>query len=30
VIVVCRDENEQERAYNDLTERGYECRVVTT
>jgi hypothetical protein len=30
VIVVCRDEGEQERVYNELQERGYECRVVTT
>jgi ParB-like chromosome segregation protein Spo0J len=30
VIVVCRDEKEQERVYEELTERGYECRVVTT
>jgi ParB-like chromosome segregation protein Spo0J len=30
VIVVCRDEGEQERVYNELHERGYECRVVTT
>jgi hypothetical protein len=30
VIVICRDEGQQERTYNELTERGYECRVVTT
>jgi ParB-like chromosome segregation protein Spo0J len=30
VIVVCHDEKEQERVYEELTERGYECRVVTT
>ena len=30
VIVVCTDEAGQEAAYNDLTGRGYNCRVVTT
>ena len=28
VIVMCSDENEQEQVYNDLTESGYECKVV--
>lgn len=30
VIVICGDESEQERVYNDLQARGYECRVVVT
>jgi ParB-like chromosome segregation protein Spo0J len=30
VIVVCHDEGEQERVYNELRERGYACRIVTT
>lgn len=30
VIVVCKDESEQEKVYNTLLEMGYECKVVTT
>jgi hypothetical protein len=30
VIVVCQTAEEQERVYEDLTERGYSCRVVVT
>ena len=30
VIVICKDEREQEKIYNSLMEEGYECRVVTT
>lgn len=30
VIVMCRDEQEQEAIYNDLTAQGYECKVVAT
>ena len=30
VIVMCKDEGEQERVYNDLLGQGYECKVVTT
>lgn len=28
VIVMCGDENEQEKVYNRLTEEGYTCKVV--
>lgn len=30
VIVMCKDESEQEKIYNHLTEEGYECKVVAT
>lgn len=30
VIVMCPDESTQERVYNELTEQGYECKVVAT
>lgn len=30
VIVICKDEAEQEKVYNNLLEQGYECKVVTT
>lgn len=30
VIVICRDESEQESIYNRLTDEGFSCRVVTT
>lgn len=30
VIVMCKDEREQEEVYNTLLELGYECKVVTT
>ena len=30
VIVMCKDEQEQEVIYNDLTAQGYECKVVAT
>jgi len=30
VIVICKDEKEQETVYNSLLEQGYECRVVAT
>jgi ParB-like chromosome segregation protein Spo0J len=30
VIVICADEAEQERVYNELKEQGRNCRVVTT
>ena len=30
VIVMCRDEPEQIKVYNELTDRGYECKVVAT
>lgn len=30
VIVMCKDESEQEKIYNRLTEEGYECKVVAT
>lgn len=30
VIIICKDEASQEEVYNDLSERGYNCRVVTT
>ena len=30
VIVICKDEADQEKVYNELLEKGYECKVVTT
>lgn len=30
VIVICKDETDQEKTYNRLHELGYECKVVTT
>lgn len=30
VIVICKDEKEQETVYNNLLEQGYECKVVAT
>lgn len=30
VIVMCKDEAEQEQVYNQLTEQGFECKVVAT
>lgn len=30
VIVICKDEAEQEKVYNSLLDQGYECKVVTT
>lgn len=30
VIVICKDEEEQEKIYNELHDKGYECKVVTT
>lgn len=30
VIVMCKDETEQEKVYNKLSEMGYECKVVAT
>ena len=30
VIVMCENEEEQERIYNDLTEQGLSCKVVAT
>ena len=30
VIVICKDEADQEKVYNELQEKGYECKVVTT
>lgn len=30
VIVICKDEKEQEKVYNELNDKGYECKVVTT
>jgi hypothetical protein len=29
VVVECQEESEQERTYNELTEKGYSCRVLT-
>jgi len=29
VIVECKDEREQRKVYEDLTEKGFECRVLT-
>ena len=29
VEVACIDEREQERLYNEMKERGYECRILT-
>lgn len=30
VIVMCENESDQERIYNDLTDQGYTCKVVAT
>ncbi len=30
VIVMCKDEEEQEKIYDELSERGYDCKVVAT
>ena len=30
VTVICKDETEQEKVYNNLLNQGYECKVVTT
>lgn len=30
VIVICNNEQEQEKIYNSLTAEGYECKVVAT
>ena len=30
VIVICKDEVEQEKVYKTLLDQGYECKVVTT
>lgn len=30
VIVACEDEPHQERVYNELREKGYDCKVVVT
>lgn len=30
VIVMCENEDEQERVYNELNGQGYNCKVVTT
>jgi len=30
VIVLCEDATHQEKVYNELTARGFACRVVTT
>lgn len=30
VIVICKDEAEQEKVYEELLNKGYECRVVAT
>lgn len=30
IIVICKDENEQQETYENLTELGYECKVVAT
>ena len=29
VEIGCKDEDEQERIYNEMIERGYECRILT-
>ena len=29
VEIGCKDENEQEQIYNEMKERGYECRILT-
>jgi len=28
VIVICESDSEQEKVYNELTEGGYNCKVV--
>ena len=30
VIVMCKDEEEQKKIYEELLKRGYECKVVAT
>ena len=30
VIVICKNEEDQEKVYNKLLDQGYECKVVTT
>ena len=30
VIVICKDEQEQEKIYDELLNRGYDCKVVAT
>lgn len=30
IIVMCENETEQERVYNELSKSGYNCKVVTT
>ena len=30
VVVICKDETDQARAYEALAEQGYQCRVVST
>lgn len=29
IIIECRDEEDQEKTYNQMIERGYKCRVLT-
>ncbi len=29
IEVICQDEEQQEKTYNDLIEKGYECRLLT-
>ncbi len=30
VIVMCADDQDQEKVFNELTERGYKCKIVVT
>jgi len=30
VIIMCESESDQEKVFNEMTEQGYNCRVVTT
>lgn len=30
VIIMCKDEQEQEKIYDELSERGYDCKVIAT
>jgi len=30
VIIMCESESDQEKIFNEMTEQGYNCRVVTT
>ncbi len=30
VIIMCKDEQEQEKIYDEFSERGYDCKVVAT